>query len=95
MGYKIHSMDVNNAFLQALLDEDIYVSQAEGFKTTPPSSVKLPYRCIVGALLWVALGQVNIIYVPTTDNLADFLTKAVPAIKLHGNKIRLNMIISG
>jgi len=29
-------------------------------------------------------GQVNIIYMPTTDNLADFLTKAVPAIKLWG-----------
>jgi len=28
-------------------------------------------------------GQVNIIYVPTADNLADFLTKAVPAIKLN------------
>jgi len=43
----------------------------------------------------VKSGQVNIIYVPTTDNLADFLTKAVPAIKLHGNKIKLNMIIRG
>jgi len=31
----------------------------------------------------VKSGQVNIIYVPTTDNLADFLTKAIPAIKLH------------
>jgi len=40
-------------------------------------------------------GQVNIIYLPTTDNLADFLTKAVPAIKLRGNKIKLNMIIRG
>jgi len=40
-------------------------------------------------------GQVNIIYVPTTDNLADFLTKAVPAIKPFGNKIKLNMIIHG
>jgi len=39
--------------------------------------------------------QVNIICVPTTDNLADFLTKAVPAIKLRGNKIKLNMIIHG
>jgi len=29
------------------------------------------------------------------DNLADFLTKAVPDIKLHGNKIKLNMIICG
>jgi len=36
----------------------------------------------------VKSGQVNIIYVPTTDNLADFLTKAVSAIKL-------NMIICG
>jgi len=33
MGYKIHSMDVNNAFLQALLNKDIYVSQAEGFES--------------------------------------------------------------
>jgi len=40
-------------------------------------------------------GQVNIIYMPTTDNLADFLTKAIPAIKLCGNKIKLNMIIHG
>jgi len=31
MGYEIHSMDVDNAFLQALLN--IYVSQAEGFKS--------------------------------------------------------------
>jgi len=30
MGYEIHSMDVD---LQALLDEDIYVSQAEGFES--------------------------------------------------------------
>jgi len=43
----------------------------------------------------VKSGQVNIIYVPTKDNLADFLTKAIPAIKLHGNKIKLNMIICG
>jgi len=40
-----------------------------------------------------AVHQVNIIYLPTTDNLADFLTKAVPAIKLRGDKIKLNMII--
>jgi len=33
MGYDIHSMDVNNAFLQALLNEDIYISQAEGFNS--------------------------------------------------------------
>jgi len=33
MGYEIHSMDVNNAFLQALLDKDIYFSQAEGFES--------------------------------------------------------------
>jgi len=33
MGYEIHSMDVNNAFLQALLNKDIYVSQAEGFES--------------------------------------------------------------
>jgi len=33
MGYEIHSMDVNNAFLQALLKEDIYISQAEGFES--------------------------------------------------------------
>jgi len=33
MGYEIHSMDVNNAFLQALLDKDIYISQAEGFES--------------------------------------------------------------
>jgi len=26
MDYEVHSMDVDNAFLQALLDEDIYVS---------------------------------------------------------------------
>jgi len=32
---------------------------------------------------------------PTTDNLPDFLTKAVPAIKLSGEKIKLNMIIHG
>jgi len=43
----------------------------------------------------VKSGQVNIIYVPTTDNLADFLTKAVPAIKLRGNKIKLDMVIRG
>jgi len=43
----------------------------------------------------VKSGQVNIIYMPTTDNLADFLTKAVPAIKLRGNTIKLNMIICG
>jgi len=43
----------------------------------------------------VKSGQVNIIYVPTTDNLADFLTKAVPAIKLCGDKIKLNMTICG
>jgi len=43
----------------------------------------------------VKSGQVNIIYVPTTDNLADFLTKAVPAINLRGDKIKLNMIIRG
>jgi len=41
----------------------------------------------------VKSGQVNIIYVPTTDNLADFLTKFIPAIKLHGKKIKLNIII--
>jgi len=41
----------------------------------------------------VKSGQVNIICMPTTDNLADFLTKAVPAIKLCGDKIKLNMII--
>jgi hypothetical protein len=27
---------------------------------------------------------IYIIYMPTTDNLADFLSKAVPAIKLRG-----------
>jgi len=43
----------------------------------------------------VKSGQVNIIYMPTTVNLADFLTKAVPAIKLCGDKIKLNMIICG
>jgi len=43
----------------------------------------------------VKSGQVNIIYMPTTDNLADFLTKVLPAIKLRGNKIKLNMIMSG
>jgi len=43
----------------------------------------------------VKSGQVNIIYAPTTDNLEDFLTKAIPAIKLCGNKIKLNMIICG
>jgi len=39
--------------------------------------------------------ELSIIYVPTTDNLADFLTKAISAIKLCGNKIKLNMIIHG
>jgi len=33
MGYEILSMDVDNAFLQALLNEDIYISQAEGFQS--------------------------------------------------------------
>jgi len=33
MGYEIHSMDINNAFLQALLDKDIYISQAKCFKS--------------------------------------------------------------
>jgi len=33
MGYKIHPMDVDNAFLHALLNKDIYVSQAEGFES--------------------------------------------------------------
>lgn len=41
----------------------------------------------------VKSGTVNVIYVPTTDNLADFLTKAVPAIKLRSDKIKLNMIL--
>jgi len=38
MGYKIHSMDVNNTFL---LDKDIYLSQAEGLKSKehPPFSL--------------------------------------------------------
>jgi len=43
----------------------------------------------------VKSGQVNHINVPTTDNIVDFLTKAIPAIKLHGDKIKLNMIICG
>ena len=38
-------------------------------------------------------GTINVIYVPTTDNLADFLTKAIPAIKLRSDKIKLNMIL--
>jgi len=38
-------------------------------------------------------GTVNVIYVPTNDNFADFLTKAVPAIKLRNNKIKLNMLV--
>jgi len=33
MGYEIHLMDIDNAFLQALLNEDIYISQAEGFES--------------------------------------------------------------
>jgi len=33
MGYEIYSMDVDNAFLQALLNKEIYVSQAQGFKS--------------------------------------------------------------
>lgn len=30
-GYVIHSMDINNAFLQADLHEEVYVTQPEGF----------------------------------------------------------------
>jgi hypothetical protein len=30
-GYVIHSMDINNAFLQANLHEEVYVTQPEGF----------------------------------------------------------------
>jgi hypothetical protein len=37
-------------------------------------------------------GVVNVIYVPTNDNLADFLTKSVPAIKLRNDKVKLNML---
>lgn len=31
MGYKIHQMDVDNAFLQAMLNKEVYMTQPEGF----------------------------------------------------------------
>jgi hypothetical protein len=41
----------------------------------------------------IKTGTVNVIYIPTNDNFADFLTKAVPAIKLRNDKIKLNMLV--
>jgi len=65
----------------------------------PPMHITLEMKhlSIKGRFIYdnVKSGQVNIIYMLTTDNLVDFLTKAVLAIKLYGNKIKLNMIICG
>jgi hypothetical protein len=40
-------------------------------------------------------GVVNVIYVPSNDNMADFLTKAVPAAKLRTDRAKLNMFLRG
>jgi hypothetical protein len=41
----------------------------------------------------VQAGRVAMYYVPSNDNLADFLTKAIPTPKLKLNKIKLNLLI--
>jgi hypothetical protein len=38
---------------------------------------------------------VNVIYVPSNNNMANFLTKAVPAAKLHTNRAKLNVFLCG
>jgi hypothetical protein len=43
-GWMLHNMDVDNAFLNAPVNEDIYVRQAEGFEEWGPNGEELVYK---------------------------------------------------
>jgi len=75
MGYKIHSMDVNNTFLQALLNKDIYISQAEGFKSKEHPN----YICHLICTLY-GLKQEPLAWTSTLNqNLLDLGFESTPA----------------
>jgi len=55
MGYQIYAMDVDNAFLQSLLEKDIYISQAEGFKSKEHPDYVCCLICALYSLLQAPL----------------------------------------
>lgn len=48
-GWKLHQLDINNAFLNATLQEDVYMQQLEGFEHPQyPNSVCKLLEAIYG-----------------------------------------------
>jgi hypothetical protein len=76
MGLEIHQMDVDNTFLQAILEEEVYVTQPEGFvDATQPSFVcclkKALYSLKQALLAWNCTLNAFLLNLSFTATTAD------------------------